>query len=153
MTVAALEPTNSEKTNQSSVKPQQQKDLQVDTTSFSPAETSAVDLPNYSQIYNYLSAITSGREIPDLKIADAAIVLDLLEDLVLTLSKSESLVQREFMHEKYKELREYMDAEPLSSSSEEQTLQRENLKRYSSANPFGISFEVLDFKSFLKPDK
>lgn len=135
MTVAALEPRN-EKRN---------------------AENSDWELPDYTKIYNYISAITSGREIPELTATDAAVVLDLLEDLILTLSKSETLVQREFMHTQYQELRKYLELDseqnPEVKQQQQDEQNRNDLKRFSSTNPFGISFEMLDFKCFTKVDK
>jgi len=93
--------------------------------------------PNYGNIYNYLSCVTRGTNAPDLPVDDAIVVLGLLEDLIKWLSKSQTLIQREFMHARYAELRKY-----LHPSGEENSERQYN----TSTNPFAIPFDILEFK-------
>jgi len=93
--------------------------------------------PNYSNIYNYLSSVTRGTEAPELPANDAAVVLELLEDLIKWLSKSQTLVQREFMHTRYADLRKH-----LTSTRDETADTQYN----TSTNPFAIPFDILEFK-------
>ena len=93
--------------------------------------------PSYSNIYNYLSSVTRGTEVPDLPVDDAVVLLELLEDLIIWLSKSQTLIQREFMHARYAELRKN-----LHQSDDEDTKKQ----YYTSTNPFAIPFDILEFK-------
>lgn len=77
--------------------------------------------------------------IPQLAANDAAIVLELLEDLIHTLSRSETLIQRQFMHERYGEIRKYLTNNNEASKANQNIIN-------GSTNPFGIPFDVLDFK-------
>ena len=103
----------------------------------SSGNTECSNKPNYTNIYNYLSSVMRGATtIPQLAANDAAIVLELLEDLIHTLSRSETLIQRQFMHERYGKIRNY-----LTNNNET----NQNIIN-GSTNPFGIPFDVLDFK-------
>ena len=102
--------------------------------------SSCSDPPNYRNIYNYLSAATRGTPLPDVSPNDAAVILELLEDVVRTLSCSETLIQRDFMHQRYCELRSIMiDDHPEISEI-----------KTNSTNPFAIPFEILEFKKVEK---
>lgn len=100
------------------------------------------DQPDHNNIYSYLSAVTRGTDVPDLPANDAAVILDLLQDLIKTLSKSETLIQREHMHNRYAEMRYLMEpnCDEISTSNRNQPCG-------SSTNPFAIPFGVLEFKS------
>lgn len=130
LTVSALEPINIMAENQEA------------TASSSSTEVQN-SLPNYKNLYNYLSAITRGVDPPTLSPVEAAVVLDLLEDLILTLSKSQTLIQREYLHSNYSELRKHLNLPPLTSEDEATVSPK---KKFSSTNPFGIPFEILNFK-------
>lgn len=96
--------------------------------------------PNYGNIYNYLSAVTRDADLPpELPVEDAIVMLDLLEDLIKWLSSSDTLVQREFMHQRYAELRQY-----LNISDDETTAHDGQFN--TSTNPFSIPFDILEFK-------
>ena len=99
LTVAALEPINNKET--------------TSEPSTSVERTKA----DYRNIYNYLSAITRGSEPPELNITEAAILLDIIENLIRTLSKSQTLIQREFLHSEYKELRRFLNTTDKDSNS------------------------------------
>ena len=118
-TVTALEPIN----------------IKSDEEASSAADGS---VPSYKNIYNYLSSISRGTDVAQLNIAEASIVLSLLEDLILTLSKSQTLIQREYLHSSYKELRKYLDLPGVEN------LEKEEI--FSSMNPFGIPSEILNFQ-------
>lgn len=109
----------------------------------SSGNTECSNEPNYTNIYNYLSSVMRGvTTIPQLAANDAAIVLELLEDLIHTLSRSETLIQRQFMHERYGKIRNY-----LTNNNETNQNNKANQNIISgSTNPFGIPFDVLDFK-------
>jgi len=94
--------------------------------------------PNYNNIYSYLSAVTRGSDVPDLPAGDAVVILDLLEDLIRNLSKSQPLVQREFMHDRYLELRYLLEDKAENNLTEVCN---------GSTNPYAIPFEVLEFKN------
>jgi len=103
--------------------------------------TSCAQPPNYGNIYTYLSSVLRGDvTTPQLPADDAIIVLDLLEDLISTLSNSETLLQRDFMHQRYAELRSNL----ISSTNEGATAL--TAVKYGSTNPFGIPINVLEFK-------
>lgn len=98
-----------------------------------------INQPNFCNIYNYLSSITRGTEAPELPANDAAVLLDLLEDLIKWLSESHSLVQREYMHNQFVKLRE--------QQSETITMDGHNEVQFNtSTNPFAIPFDILEFK-------
>jgi len=122
LTVAALEPINASPMGEGS--------------STSAASSSA---PSYRNIYTYLSAITRGAEGPVLNSSESAIVLSMLEDLILTLSKSQTLIQREFLHSSYPELRSILQTQ------EGQEANSRNVN-FNSINPFGVPFDILDFQ-------
>jgi len=108
-----------------------------------PVKTSAAmphQQPNYGNIYNYLSSVTRGTEVPNLPANDAMVVLELLEDLIYWLSKSQTLIQREFMHARYAELRRFLHT---NASDETQEADR---PFNTSTNPFAIPFDILEFK-------
>lgn len=109
----------------------------------SSGNTECSNEPNYTNIYNYLSSVMRGvTTIPQLAANDAAIVLELLEDLIHTLSRSETLIQRQFMHERYGKIRNC-----LTNNNETNQNNKANQNIISgSTNPFGIPFDVLDFK-------
>ena len=96
------------------------------------------EAPSYKNIYNYLSSITKGCEVVQLNNAEASIVLSLLEDLILTLSKSQTLLQKEHLHSNYVELRKYFE---LSSNGKKP----EHV--FPSINPFGIPSDLINFQS------
>lgn len=118
-TVTALEPIN----------------LKSDAESSSQESES---IPSYKKIYNYMSSITRGVDSVQLNTAEATIVLSLLEDLILTLSKSQTLIQREHLHSSYEELRKYLNFSEDEDNSDEK-------EKYLSINPLGIPFEILNF--------
>ncbi|XP_012567091.1 uncharacterized protein LOC100199488 isoform X1 [Hydra vulgaris] len=93
--------------------------------------------PNYQNIYNYLAAATRGTNLPDVSPIDAAVILELLEDVVRSLSCSETLIQRDFMHKRYSELRNIMVAGHVEKPE----------VCSNSTNPFAIPYEILDFKN------
>ena len=95
------------------------------------------EAPSYKNIYNYLSSITKGCEVVQLNNAEASIVLSLLEDLILTLSKSQTLLQKEHLHSNYVELRKYFE---LSSNGKKP----EHV--FPSINPFGIPSDLINFQ-------
>jgi len=108
-----------------------------------PVKTSAAmphQQPNYGNIYNYLSSVTRGTEVPNLPANDAMVVLELLEDLIYWLSKSQTLIQREFMHARYAELRRF-----LNSNASDESLEADRPFN-TSTNPFAIPFDILEFK-------
>lgn len=106
----------------------------------SSGNTECSNEPNYANVYNYLSSVMRGTtSIPQLAANDAAIVLELLEDLIHTLSRSETLIQRQFMHERYGEIRKYLTNNNEASKANQNIIN-------GSTNPFGIPFDVLDFK-------
>lgn len=112
-TVAALEPIN-------------------ETTTKTTVEGNA---PSYKNIYNYLSSITKGCDVGPLNNAEASIVLSLLEDLILTLSKSQTLIQKEYLHSNYNELRKYF----LPNGKKPEHV-------FPSINPFGIPSDLINFQ-------
>ena len=83
-----------------------------------------------------MSAITRGAEGPALNPSESAIVLSMLEDLILTLSKSQTLIQREFLHSSYTELRTILH----TSENEGVTINGNSI------NPFSVPFDILDFQ-------
>lgn len=85
-----------------------------------------------------MSSITRGVDSVQLNTAEATIVLSLLEDLILTLSKSQTLIQREHLHSSYEELRKYLNFSEDEDNSDEK-------EKYLSINPLGIPFEILNF--------
>jgi Small nuclear RNA activating complex subunit 2-like. len=129
LTVSALEPINL------------RAEIQAETAAASGSTESQDSTPNYKNIYNYLSAITRGSDAPPLSPVESAVVLDLLENLILTLSKSQTLIQREHLHSNYNELRKYLN---LPTTEDGGTASPK--KKFSSTNPFGIPFEILNFK-------
>ena len=109
---------------------------------------SCANPPNYNNIYNYLSAVTRGTEVPQLAADDAVVILELLEDLVGALSKSETLIQREFMHMRYAQLRGYLHCDPINNEQSSSSRQF-----FSSTNPFAIPFDILEFKGEMFENK
>jgi len=103
-----------------------------------PVEKSEnINLPNFCNIYNYLSSVTRGTEAPELHANDASVVLELLEDLIKWLSKSHTLVQREFMHIQYANL----------CNNLSRTVYENRTQFNTSTNPFAIPFDILEFKT------
>ena len=82
-----------------------------------------------------MSSITKGCDVGPLNNAEASIVLSLLEDLILTLSKSQTLIQKEYLHSNYKELRKYLDV-PTN----------EKKGVFPSINPFDIPSDLINFQ-------
>ena len=83
----------------------------------------------------------------DLPPNDAVVVLELLEDLIKWLNKSQTFIQREFMHTRYAELREHLNLEGGVGEEGEEGGRTYN----TSTNPFAIPFDILEFKGDNQP--
>jgi len=112
--------------------------------------------PDYKKIYNYLSAVTRGTEAEELGPLEAAVVVDLIDDLIDTLSSSEALLQRELLHERYGQMRQLLiregdddpNKQPVDRSIEAQKVLNSKVRQtFPSMNPFAIPFELLELKS------